>query len=85
MMVRAIIALSLPDDVFHSLVNLSTAKDMWNTLCVLYYETIEVKKSKKIGLVRQYELFVHEKGESLNEYYNRFNNLLNDLKLYGSL
>ncbi|XP_024961683.1 uncharacterized protein LOC112502090 [Cynara cardunculus var. scolymus] len=65
--VRAIIALSLPDDVFHSLVNLSTAKDKWNTLCVLYEGTIEVKKSKKIGLVRQYELFVHGKGESLTE------------------
>ncbi|KAI3773028.1 hypothetical protein L6452_04225 [Arctium lappa] len=53
--VRAIIALSLPDE------------------------------SKKIALVRKYELFSHEKGESLSDYYNRFNSLLNDLKLVGRI
>ncbi|KAI3728046.1 hypothetical protein L6452_16674 [Arctium lappa] len=83
--VRAIIALSLPDEVYHSLVNLSTAKEMWSTLCVLYEGTSEVKKSKKITLVRKYELFSHEKGESLSDYYNRFNSLLNDLKLVGRI
>ncbi|KAI3685466.1 hypothetical protein L6452_34710 [Arctium lappa] len=83
--VRAIIALSLPDEVYHSLVNLSTAKEMWSTLCVLYEGTSEVKKSKKIALVRKYELFSHEKGESLSDYYNRFNSLLNDLKLVGRI
>ncbi|KAI3718528.1 hypothetical protein L6452_19402 [Arctium lappa] len=81
--VRAIIALSLPDEVYHSLVNLSTAKEMWSTLCILYEGTDEVKKSKKIALVRKYKLFSHEKGEYLSDYYNRFNNLLNDLKLLG--
>ncbi|KAI3715284.1 hypothetical protein L6452_22259 [Arctium lappa] len=54
---------------------------MWSTLCSLYEGTDEVKKSKKIGLVRKYELFSYEKGESLSDYYNRFNGLLNDLKL----
>ncbi|KAI3678627.1 hypothetical protein L6452_37926 [Arctium lappa] len=34
--VRAIIPLALPDEVYHSLVNISTAKEMWSTLCVLY-------------------------------------------------
>ncbi|KAI3678331.1 hypothetical protein L6452_37618 [Arctium lappa] len=83
--VRAIIAQSLPDEVYHSFVNFSTAKDMWTTLCVLYEGTDEVKKSRKISLVRKYELFSIEKGESLSNYYNRFNNLLNDLKLLGKL
>ncbi|KAI3692943.1 hypothetical protein L6452_32768 [Arctium lappa] len=83
--VRAIIALSLPDEVYHSLVNLSTAKEMWSTLCVLYEGTSEVKKSRKIALVRKYELFSYEEGESLSDYYNRFNGLLNDLKLVGRI
>ncbi|KAI3746445.1 hypothetical protein L6452_08879 [Arctium lappa] len=48
--VRAIIALSLPDEVYHSLVNFSIAKEMWYTLCVLYEGTSEVKKSRKISL-----------------------------------
>ncbi|KAI3757499.1 hypothetical protein L6452_05038 [Arctium lappa] len=83
--VRAIIALSLPDEVYHSLVNLSTAKEMWSTLCVLYEGTSEVKKSRKIALVRKYELFSYKEGESLSDYYNRFNGLLNDLKLVGRI
>ncbi|KAJ9546649.1 hypothetical protein OSB04_019192 [Centaurea solstitialis] len=32
---------------------------------------------------RKYELFSHEEGESLTNYYNRFNSLLNDLLLLG--
>ncbi|KAI3669115.1 hypothetical protein L6452_40338 [Arctium lappa] len=83
--VRAIIAQSLPDEVYHSLVNVSIAKEMWTTLCVLYEGTDEVKKSRKISLVRKYEFFSHEKGESLSNYYNRFNSLLNDHKLLGKL
>ncbi|KAI3716218.1 hypothetical protein L6452_23399 [Arctium lappa] len=58
---------------------------MWFTLCVLYEGTSEVKKSKNIALVRKYELFSHEKGESLSYYYNCFNGLLNDLKLMGRI
>ncbi|KAJ9552662.1 hypothetical protein OSB04_016707 [Centaurea solstitialis] len=42
--VRAIIVMSLPDEVYHSLVNFSTAKEMWSTLCVLYEDSNEVKK-----------------------------------------
>ncbi|KAI3771679.1 hypothetical protein L6452_02846 [Arctium lappa] len=83
--VRTIIAQSLPDEVYQSLVSLKTAKEMWSTLCVLYEGTSEVKKSKKISLVRRYEFFSHEKGESLPSYYNRFNSLLNELKLVGKL
>ncbi|KAJ9564937.1 hypothetical protein OSB04_000903 [Centaurea solstitialis] len=83
--VKSIIAMSLPDEVYHSLVNFSTAKEMWSTLCVLYEGSNEVKKSKKISLVRKYELFCHEKGESITNYYNRFNSLLNDLLLLGKV
>ncbi|KAI3702841.1 hypothetical protein L6452_28594 [Arctium lappa] len=83
--VRTIIAQFLPDEVYQSLVSLKTTKDMWSTLCVLYEGTSEVKKSKKISLVRRYEFFSHEKGESLPSYYNRFNSLLSELKLVGKL
>ncbi|KAJ9557331.1 hypothetical protein OSB04_011945 [Centaurea solstitialis] len=83
--VRTIIAMFLPDEVYHSLVNFSTAKEMWSTLCVMYEGSNEVKKSKKITLVRKYEFFSHEKGESLTNYYNRFNSLLNDLLLLNKV
>ena len=31
---RSLIAMSLPDEVFHSVSKLKTAKEIWNTLCV---------------------------------------------------
>ncbi|KAI3758095.1 hypothetical protein L6452_05643 [Arctium lappa] len=40
--VRAIIDLDLPDEVYHSLVNLSTAKEMWSTLCVLLLNDLKL-------------------------------------------
>lgn len=83
--VKSALAVSLPDEVYHSLLNLSTAKEMWDTLSVLYEGTKEVRKSNKICLVRKYELFSHEKGESLPAYFNRFNCLLNDLKVLGKV
>jgi len=83
--VKAALAISLPDEVYHSLLNLPTAKEMWDTLGVLYEGTKEVRKSNKICLVRKYELFSHEKGESRSSYFNRFNCLLNDLKALGKV
>ncbi|KAJ9552948.1 LOW QUALITY PROTEIN: hypothetical protein OSB04_016993 [Centaurea solstitialis] len=79
------LSLSLPYEVYHSLVNFPTTKEMWSTLSVLYERSAEVKKSKKITLIRKYEFFSHERGESLTNYYNRFNSLLNDLLLMGNL
>ncbi|KAJ9542212.1 hypothetical protein OSB04_028718 [Centaurea solstitialis] len=31
---RSLIAMSLPDDVFHSVCHLRSAKEIWDTLCV---------------------------------------------------
>ncbi|KAJ9553021.1 hypothetical protein OSB04_017066 [Centaurea solstitialis] len=81
----SLLSLSLPYEVYHSLVNFPTTKEIWSTLSVLYERSAEVKKSKKITLIRKYEFFSHERGESLTNYYNRFNSLLNDLLLMGKL
>ena len=75
--------MSLPYDVYHSVMLCPDARNMWNTLCVLYEGTDEVKENKKVNLNRQYELFFSKKGESLTETFNRFNYLLNDLKSVG--
>ncbi|KAJ9566817.1 LOW QUALITY PROTEIN: hypothetical protein OSB04_002783 [Centaurea solstitialis] len=81
---RSLIAMSLPDDVFHSVCPLRSAKEIWDTLCVQYEGTAVLMESRKIFLVRQYESFIHQKDETLSQLHQRFNCLLIDLKTIGT-
>ncbi|KAJ9556834.1 hypothetical protein OSB04_011448 [Centaurea solstitialis] len=47
---RSLIAMSLPDDVFHSVCHLRSAKEIWDTLCVQYEGTAVLMESRKIFL-----------------------------------
>ncbi|KAJ9557496.1 hypothetical protein OSB04_012110 [Centaurea solstitialis] len=47
---RSLIAMSLPDDVFHSVCHLRSAKEIWDTLCVQYEGTAVLIESRKIFL-----------------------------------
>ncbi|KAJ9544847.1 hypothetical protein OSB04_024554 [Centaurea solstitialis] len=76
--------MSLPDDVFHSVCHLRSAKEIWDTLCVQYEGTAVLMESRKIFLVRQYESFIHQKDETLSQLHQRFNYLLIDLKTIGT-
>ena len=77
--------MSLPDDVFHFVCHLRSAKDIWNTLCIQYEGTSALLESRKIRLVRQYEKFICMKGETLSQVHQRFNCLLIDLKTIGTI
>src|SRR5581483_10627954 len=79
---RSLIAMSLPDAVFHSISKLKTAKDIWNTLCVQYEGADALIESRKIHHIRHYEKFIAAKGETLSQTHQRFNCLLIDLKTY---
>src|SRR5581483_2619141 len=81
---RSLIAMSLPDEIFHSVCHLRSAKEIWNTLCVQYEGTAVLMESRKIFLVRQYESFIHQKDETLSQIHQRFNRLLIDLKTIGT-
>ncbi|KAJ9545567.1 hypothetical protein OSB04_025274 [Centaurea solstitialis] len=81
---RSLIAMSLPDDVFHSVCHLRSAKEIWDTLCVQYEGTVVLMESRKIFLVRQYESFIHQKDETLSQLHQRFNCLLIGLKTIGT-
>ncbi|KAJ9536231.1 hypothetical protein OSB04_un000597 [Centaurea solstitialis] len=81
---RSLIAMSLLDDVFHSVCHLRSAKEIWDTLCVQYEGTAVLMESRKIFLVRQYESFIHQKDETLSQLHQRFNCLLIDLKTIGT-
>ncbi|KAJ9547059.1 hypothetical protein OSB04_019602 [Centaurea solstitialis] len=82
---RSLIAMSLPDDVFHSVCHLRSAKEIWDTLCVQDEGTAVLMESRKIFLVRQYESFIHQKDETLSQLHQRFNCLLIDLKTIGTI
>ncbi|KAJ9542321.1 hypothetical protein OSB04_028827 [Centaurea solstitialis] len=82
---RSLIAMSLPDDVFHSVCHLRSAKEIWDTLCVQYEGTVVLMESIKIFLVRKYESFIHQKDETLSQIHQRFNCLLIDLKTIGTI
>ncbi|KAJ9544864.1 hypothetical protein OSB04_024571 [Centaurea solstitialis] len=82
---RSLIAMSLPDDKFHFVCHLRSAKEIWNTLCVQYEDTAVLMESRKIFLVRQYECFIHQKDETLSQTHQRFNCLLIDLKTIGTI
>ncbi|KAJ9552681.1 hypothetical protein OSB04_016726 [Centaurea solstitialis] len=81
---RSLISMSLPNDVFHFVCHLRTAKEIWNTLCVQYEGTAVLMESRKIFLVRQYKSSIHQKGETLSQTHQRFNFLFIDLKTIGT-
>ena len=64
---RSILSMSLSDDVIHFVCHLKTAKDIWNTLCVQYEGTDSLMETRKINLVRKYEILMSTKGESLSQ------------------
>ncbi|KAJ9544604.1 LOW QUALITY PROTEIN: hypothetical protein OSB04_024311 [Centaurea solstitialis] len=79
---RSLIAMSLPDEVFHSISKLKIAKEICDTLCIQYVGADALIESRKIHLIRQYEKFIAAKGETLTQTHQRFNCLLIDLKTY---
>ena len=58
--------LSMSDDVFHSVCHLKTSKEIWDTLHTQYEGTDSLLESRKVNLVRKYEMFISTKGEALS-------------------
>ena len=82
---RSLISMSLPDDVFHFVCHLRTAKDIWNTLCIQYEGIAALLESRKINPIRQYEKLISMKGETPSHVHQRFHCLLIDLKIIGTI
>ncbi|XP_070031588.1 uncharacterized protein [Nicotiana tomentosiformis] len=60
-----------------------TAKEMWDKLEVTYEGTNKVKETRINLLVCDYELFQMKDGESVEEMFSRFSQILGDLKSLG--
>ena len=83
--VKSLLSMSMSNDVFHSICHVKTSKEIWDTLCIQYEGTDSLTESRKINLVRQYEMFISTKGETLSQVHQRFNCLLIDLKTVGTV
>jgi gag-polypeptide of LTR copia-type len=60
-----------------------TAKEVWDSLEALCQESDMIKKCKRICLIQEYEHFMTNQNETLNEAYDRFVTLLRNLALLG--
>ena len=69
----------IDDDMFDSVINCPTAKEVWDTIQTLCKGTDQVRENKMQLFVQQYESFHSKSGESLNDLFNRFQKLLNRL------
>ena len=74
---------SLSKSQFNKVQQCSNAQEIWQTLEVAYEGTSQVKENKISLLVHKYELFKMEEDESIQEMFDRFNDILNGLKSLG--
>ena len=68
---------------FNKVQSCQTAHDIWHTLEITYEGTSQVKENKASLLVHQYELFKMKPPESIQEMFDRFNDIINGLKALG--
>nr|KYP56813.1 hypothetical protein KK1_003061 [Cajanus cajan] len=76
---KNIITSALSIDEFFRISQCISAKEMWDTLQVTHEGTSDVKRSRKHTLIREYELFRMQNGESISDFQKRFTHLINHL------
>ncbi|VFQ61954.1 unnamed protein product [Cuscuta campestris] len=67
-----------PDD-YRKISCCTTAKEMWDKLEVTYEGTDQVREAKIDFLTQEYELFRMKEGEKIDEMFERFSKIINDL------
>ncbi|VFQ86002.1 unnamed protein product [Cuscuta campestris] len=67
-----------PDD-YRKISCCSTAKDMWDKLEITYEGTNQVREAKIDFLTHEYELFRMKENEKIDEMFERFSKIVNDL------
>ncbi|VFQ92078.1 unnamed protein product [Cuscuta campestris] len=60
-----------------------TANQMWNKLMITYEGTPQVRESKIDLLTHEYELFAMKENELVEDMFERFSNIVNDLDMLG--
>ncbi|VFQ97365.1 unnamed protein product [Cuscuta campestris] len=67
-----------PDD-YQKISCCTTAKEMWDKLEVTYEGTDQVREAKIDFLTQEYELFRMKEGEKIDDMFDRFSKIINDL------
>ncbi|GJR70892.1 retrovirus-related pol polyprotein from transposon TNT 1-94 [Tanacetum coccineum] len=77
-----IILQGLPADIYSLVNHHRVAKDLWERVQLLMQCTSLTKQERECKLYDAFDKFTHIKGESLNTYYLRFTQLINDINIY---
>jgi hypothetical protein len=64
---------------------LEIAHDVWLKLCNTYEGSSEIKSSRRDTYNRQYQTFSEKPGESLDDYFARFESIVSSLHSCGPL
>ncbi|GKD27360.1 hypothetical protein Tco_1233574, partial [Tanacetum coccineum] len=59
------------------------AKDLWVKVQLLMQGTSLTKQERECKLYDAFDKFTHIKEESLDKYYSRFTQLINDMNMYN--
>ncbi|GBC54548.2 interaptin-like [Rhizophagus irregularis DAOM 181602=DAOM 197198] len=73
----------LDQEMIDSVISCTSAKEVWDTIRTICEGNEQVRENKMQLLIQQYESFHFKAGESLSDTFNRFQKLLNGLKLFG--
>jgi hypothetical protein len=80
-----LITTALGRNVYDRVAHLETAHDVWLKLCNTYEGSSEIKSSHKGTYNRQYQTFSQKPGESLDDYFARFELIVSSLHSCGPL
>lgn len=69
----------ITNTIFQSIDAQKIAKDMWEHVHLLIGGTELNKEDMESKLYLEYTMFMIESGESIESYYHRFTNIINDL------
>jgi hypothetical protein len=80
-----LITTALGRNVYDHVSHLKIAHDVWVKLCNTYEGSSEIKSSHKDIYNRQYQTFSKKPGESLVDFFARFESIVSNLRACGSL
>jgi hypothetical protein len=75
-----LITIALGRNVYDRLAHLKTTHDVLIKLCNIYEGSSEIKLSWKDTYNRQYQTFAEKPGESLDDYFTRFESIVSSLR-----
>jgi hypothetical protein len=80
-----LITTALGRNVYDRVSHLETVHDVWLKLCNTYEGSSKIKSSHKDTYNRQYQTYFQKPGESLDDYFARFESIMSNLRCCGPL